>query len=118
MVPRRLPALTAETIALGLEHMEQLERHPAEMVVVCGGGQHNHFLMDQLRGALDMPVMPADDLGWKGDTMEAEAFGYLAVRSQLGMPLTYPGTTGVPKPTRGGFWRTLWLSLTLHDICM
>ncbi|WP_246657485.1 anhydro-N-acetylmuramic acid kinase [Cohaesibacter sp. CAU 1516] len=97
-----LAALTAETIALGLEHMEQLERHPAEMVVICGGGQHNQFLMDQLRGALDMPVMPADDLGWKGDTMEAEAFGYLAVRSQLGLPLTYPGTTGVAKPTCGG----------------
>jgi len=97
-----LAALTAETIALGLEHMEQLERHPAEMVVICGGGQHNQFLMDQLRGALDMPVMPADDLGWKGDTMEAEAFGYLAVRSKLGLPLTYPGTTGVAKPTRGG----------------
>ena len=43
-----------------------------------------------------------DDLGWSGDGLEAEAFAYLAVRSKLGLPLSVPGTTGVPKPMPGG----------------
>ena len=72
------------------------------MVVVCGGGQHNGYMMDQLGEALDSPVMLADDLGWNGDVLEAEAFGYLAVRSLRQLPLTFPGTTGVKQPQTGG----------------
>jgi anhydro-N-acetylmuramic acid kinase len=41
-------------------------------------------------------------VGWQGDALEAQAFGYLAVRSRLGLPLSVPGTTGVPRPVTGG----------------
>ena len=34
--------------------------------------------------------------------MEAEAFAFLAIRSLKGLPLTWPGTTGVKEPTTGG----------------
>ena len=34
--------------------------------------------------------------------MEAEAWAYLAVRSLKGLPLTFPGTTGVAAPMTGG----------------
>ena len=44
----------------------------------------------------------ADALGWNGDAVEAEAFAYLAVRALDGLPLSFPGTTGVPRPTGGG----------------
>ncbi len=97
-----LTAFTVETLCLGLEHMEIQEGEPAKMVVVCGGGQHNGYMMDQLGEALDSPVMLADDLGWNGDVLEAEAFGYLAVRSLRQLPLTFPGTTGVKQPQTGG----------------
>ncbi len=97
-----LTAFTVETICLGLEHMEIQEGEAAKMVVVCGGGQHNDYMMAQLGEALDSPVMQADALGWNGDTMEAEAFGYLAVRSLRKLPLTFPRTTGVKAPLSGG----------------
>ncbi len=97
-----LTAFTVETLCLGLEHMEIMEGEPAKMVVVCGGGQHNDYMMAQLGEALDSPVMLADDLGWNGDGLEAEAFGYLAVRSVKKMPLTFPGTTGIKEPLTGG----------------
>ena len=97
-----LTSFTVETICLGLEHMEQIEGTAAKMVVVCGGGQHNKFMMRQLADALDMPLKMANDLGWQGDVLEAEAFAYLAVRSQYGLPLTFPGTTGVAEPMTGG----------------
>jgi anhydro-N-acetylmuramic acid kinase len=44
----------------------------------------------------------AVDLGWDGDALEAQAFAFLAVRSLRGLPLTFPGTTGVPRPLTGG----------------
>ncbi|WP_319499214.1 anhydro-N-acetylmuramic acid kinase [uncultured Cohaesibacter sp.] len=97
-----LTAFTVETICLGLEHMEIQEGEAAKMVVVCGGGQHNDYMMAQLGEALDSPVMQADALGWNGDSMEAEAFGYLAVRSLRKLPLTFPRTTGVKAPLSGG----------------
>ena len=97
-----LTSFTVETICLGLEHMELAHEGAAKMVVVCGGGQHNGRMMAQLSDALEMPVMGANDLGWRGDALEAEAFAYMAVRSQKGLPLTFPGTTGVDEPLTGG----------------
>ena len=43
-----------------------------------------------------------DDLGLNGDSMEAQAFAYLAVRSMRGLPFTWNNTTGVKNPTSGG----------------
>jgi anhydro-N-acetylmuramic acid kinase len=47
-------------------------------------------------------VDPVEAVGWRGDSLEAEAFAYLAVRSLGGLPISFPGTTGVPTPTGGG----------------
>jgi anhydro-N-acetylmuramic acid kinase len=69
---------------------------------VTGGGRLNGFLMDLLRRMLGTVVEPVDAVGWQGDALEAQAFGYLAVRSRLGLPLSLPGTTGVPQPVTGG----------------
>jgi anhydro-N-acetylmuramic acid kinase len=41
-------------------------------------------------------------MGWSADAMEAQAFAYLAVRALNGLPLTFPGTTGVAQPMTGG----------------
>jgi anhydro-N-acetylmuramic acid kinase len=76
---------------------------PAEpaLWVVCGGGRHNQAIMLSLRQLLPT-VKSAEDCGFDGDAMEAEAWAYLAVRSLKGLPLTYPGTTGVDVPLTGG----------------
>jgi anhydro-N-acetylmuramic acid kinase len=47
-------------------------------------------------------VETADAVGWSSDALEAQAFGYLAVRSLKGLPITFPTTTGVPRPLTGG----------------
>jgi anhydro-N-acetylmuramic acid kinase len=58
--------------------------------------------MRELRARLTGEVIRAEDAGWRGDFLEAEAFGYLAVRSIRGLPLSLPSTTGVPYPMPGG----------------
>ncbi len=50
----------------------------------------------------DASVIAAEEAGFNGDAMEAEAWAYLAVRSLEGLPLTFPGTTGVDAPVSGG----------------
>jgi anhydro-N-acetylmuramic acid kinase len=47
-------------------------------------------------------VETAGAVGWSADALEAQAFAYLAVRTLHDMPLTFPSTTGVREPMRGG----------------
>jgi anhydro-N-acetylmuramic acid kinase len=70
--------------------------------LVCGGGRHNPSIMAALQAALPAPVAPVEAVGWDGDVLEAQCFGFLAARSQAGLPLSFPGTTGVPHPMSGG----------------
>jgi anhydro-N-acetylmuramic acid kinase len=72
-------------------------------LLVCGGGRLNRALMAGLTEAMpDVVVAPVESVGWRGDALEAEAFGYLAVRSVRDLPLSLPTTTGVPQPMKGG----------------
>lgn len=93
-----LTAFAAEAIARSREHLPQ----EPELWVVCGGGRRNHTLMSMLAARVEHAVAPAEALGLDGDTMEAEAWAYLAVRSLSGLPLTFPMTTGVEAPMTGG----------------
>jgi anhydro-N-acetylmuramic acid kinase len=56
----------------------------------------------RLAGEQGAEVLSAEAAGFDGDAMEAEAWAYLAVRSSKGLPLTFPGTTGVKSPVSGG----------------
>lgn len=47
-------------------------------------------------------VQPVESLGWDGNALEAEAFGWLAVRHLKRLPISWPETTGVPRPAMGG----------------
>ena len=58
--------------------------------------------MDAIRARVPPPVLTAEDVDWRGDSIEAEAFAYLGARSMLGLPISFPGTTGVPAPMTGG----------------
>lgn len=92
-----LAAFTAETIAAGIRRAGGAER-----IVVAGGGAHNPVLLRMIEAAANRPVSTAAGLGWSVDFMEAEAFAFLAARSLAGLPLSYPETTGVPRPMSGG----------------
>jgi anhydro-N-acetylmuramic acid kinase len=93
-----LTAFTAASIAKARAHFADMPN----TWIVCGGGRHNRTLMDNLRAQVNAPVLAAEDAGWNGDFIEAEAFAYLAARSVKGLPLSLPTTTGVPQPTTGG----------------
>ncbi|WP_419730867.1 anhydro-N-acetylmuramic acid kinase [Lichenicola sp.] len=91
-----LTAFTAAAVAA-----TSLPERPTRWVV-CGGGRHNPVLMRELNDRLGVPVVPVEALGWDGDALEAQCFAFLAARVEAGLPLSWPGTTGVPEPTPGG----------------
>jgi anhydro-N-acetylmuramic acid kinase len=93
--------LTAFTVHSIVNSFRLLPAKP-NAVYVTGGGRHNDFMMKQLAEKLKLPVSSVDELSWNGDSIEAEGFAYLAVRSKLGLPLSLPTTTGVPQPMKGG----------------
>ena len=94
-----LTAFTARAIAMA---RAQFPEEPREWIV-CGGGRHNPVLMYELRKALGAnAVKSAEDVGWRGDFIEAEAIAFLAVRSVRGLPITFPKTTGAPRALSGG----------------
>ena len=82
-------------------------------ILVCGGGRKNktliqsinrtfskntHFLIDTFEHPLEL----IDIYNIDGDFVESQAFAYLAIRSYLKLPISFPSTTGVSKPCTGG----------------
>lgn len=93
-----LAAFTAASVAAAVKHLPA----PPVRWIVCGGGRHNKSLMEMLRQELAVDVISAEDAGWRGDALEAEAFAFLAVRHLRGLPLSLPSTTGAPEAMTGG----------------
>jgi anhydro-N-acetylmuramic acid kinase len=94
-----LSALTAAAVARVVTLLPQ----PPRSWIVAGGGARNPTLMRMLAERLKpASVETAHAIGWASDSLEAQAFAYLAVRSLNGLPITFPKTTGAPHPMTGG----------------
>ncbi|WP_234994678.1 anhydro-N-acetylmuramic acid kinase [Thalassococcus halodurans] len=93
-----MTAMSAAAVMQAMEHCPTLP----ERLLVTGGGRHNPVMMAMLRAGLDCDVLPVEDVGLNGDMLEAQAFGYLAVRVLRGLPTSGPSTTGVRAAVGGG----------------
>ena len=96
-----LSAFTVESTAVALKHVPQA---PARWLV-GGGGRRNPNLMRRLSQRLRVKVEPVEAIGFDGDSIEAQCFAYLGLRSRRGLPISFPTTTGAPDPMTGG---VLW----------
>jgi anhydro-N-acetylmuramic acid kinase len=94
-----LTAVTAVAIARAVA----LFPRAPQSFIVAGGGIRNPVLMRMLAERVaPASLTTADAVGWSADSLEAQGFAYLAVRSLMGLPLSFPTTTGVPHPMPGG----------------
>lgn len=101
-------ATLLELTCAAISRAEEYFPTPVKSWLVTGGGRKNKFLLERLRTMIQKPILLAENAGWNGDSVEAEAIAYLAVRSLLKLPYTFPETTGVDKPRSGGdFFRPL-----------
>ena len=71
-------------------------------IYVSGGGRKNTFLIERLEKKTNSEITLIDEMGIDGDFIESQAFAYLAVRSFLKLPISFPETTGCSEPCSGG----------------
>ena len=93
-----LTALAASCVYAAQMHFS---RDPYRWLI-CGGGRKNTSLMNALKQRLGHNVDAVEAVGLDGDMLEAQAFGYLAVRVLRGLPTSSPTTTGCNAPVSGG----------------
>ena len=73
-------------------------------VILCGGKRKNKTLIERIKrdSHNKLKFETTDEYGVDGDFVESQAFAYLAIRSFLNLPITFPNTTGCKLPLTGG----------------
>ena len=91
-----LTEFTAQIIITALNKINNKEK-----IILCGGGRKNNFLVEKLMKKIN-DIKLIDEFDVDGDFVESQAFAYLAIRSLLKLPISFPETTGVKNPCTGG----------------
>jgi len=86
-----------------LNFFKKLDNKPKK-ILVCGGGRKNLTLIQSIKEKLveKITIENIDKYGLDGDFIESQAFAYLAIRSFLKLPISFPKTTGCKEPSTGG----------------
>ncbi len=92
-----LTEYTAEIFSDSLGYFSQ-----KPIVILTGGGRKNKFLIKRIKEKIFYTIKLIDDYGINGDFVESQAFAYLAIRTYLGLPISFPETTGCKEPCTGG----------------
>ena len=93
-----LMEITARSISIGIH---ACPKKPSA-IYIAGGGRYNTALLNRLHSITNLPVHDINKTGLNGDSIEAEGFAYMAVRTLLNEPISFPQTTGCRAPTVGG----------------
>lgn len=99
--PNVLATFLEFTISSIIEGIKILPLNPKKLIIM-GGGQHNKFLVERIKNSFSFCVIKANEIELPGDFIEAEMIAFLAARKINNLPVTFPTTTGVKKPTIGG----------------
>ena len=97
--------ITEFTAYLIAEGIKFLNKKNSNKYLFCGGGRKNKFLIESIirnsnlnKNNFDM----IDNFQLNGDYIESQAFAYLAIRSKLNLPISFPNTTRCNSPVIGG----------------
>ncbi len=100
-----LTKFTAYLIADGLRKINKQNDINPHYCIFCGGGRKNKSLMQSIENYLvnkNMIINDIDDYNFDGNFIESQAFAYLAIRSFLKLPISFPSTTRCKKAISGG----------------
>jgi anhydro-N-acetylmuramic acid kinase len=95
---------TASIIYESIVNEDNLFKDKNLNILICGGGRKNSSLVNAIKKKLpkDINLSLIDDYKIDGDFVESQAFAYLAIRSYLKKPISFPKTTNAKKPCLGG----------------
>ena len=99
-----LTAFTAKIISSNLSYLLKEYDKRKIKIIICGGGRKNESLLKQIKlnSKQNFSFYKSEDFQLNGDFVESQAFGYLAIRSLLSLPISFPLTTGCSGPCSGG----------------
>ena len=98
-----ITAFTAYLISEGLKYISQKKNIT---FLLCGGGRKNinliHCIKNYTSNENNITLEIIDNYNLNGDYIESQAFGFLAIRSFLNLPISFNTTTGCKEFTVGG----------------
>lgn len=89
-------------IAHSIKNARSFLKEQPQSWILIGGGIYNPILIRMLKKELPEPVKTALDLNWDNETLNAQSYAFLAVRSLMELPISFPQTSGVQEPVTGG----------------
>lgn len=99
-----LTDFTASIISTELFYTTSSKSREIKNILLCGGGRKNIVLIEKIKKIFtpNKNLRLIDDYKINGDFIESQAFAFLAIRSFLKLPISFPNTTGCLKPCTGG----------------
>ena len=99
-----LTDFTASIIGEELSKCLKNSKEKIQEVLVCGGGRKNKILLQKIKENLseNICLKLVENYKIDGDFVESQAFAFLAIRSVLKLPISFPNTTGCRIPCIGG----------------
>ena len=99
-----LTAFSAKIISTKINFLLKEHEKKIIRIIICGGGRKNTNLVKQIKSnsKKNISFYNSEDLELNGDFIESQAFGYIAIRSVLSLPISFPSTTGCSAPCSGG----------------
>ena len=95
---------TAYLIAENLKNLDK-EENDLNINILCGGGRKNNLLIENIKDFFinkKIKFKNINNFKLNGDFIESQAFAYLAIRSYLKLPISFPNTTRCKFPISGG----------------
>ncbi len=100
-----LTKFTAFLISDGIKKISKKNDIFSKNIIFCGGGRKNKFLINSIQEFLNdinIKLDNMDNYHFDGDFIESQAFAFLAVRSYLNLPISFPDTTRCEQAIPGG----------------
>ena len=100
-----LTEFSAYLISESLKKINQMNNIDIKNFIICGGGRKNITLIKKIGQYMrneKLVINDIDNFKFNGDFVESQAFAYLAVKSFLNLPISFPNTTRSTKPSLGG----------------
>ena len=83
------------------EKVQQVSSHSSLVDKYLSQYSHNKNI-NEFMNKNELAFNKVDQYKIDGDFVESQAFAYLAIRSYLNLPISFPNTTRCDKPTTGG----------------